>query len=61
MAANEPSRCHRVSAHTTPHDTRATVHQYPIGIRICPSQSPARWCCSANSTAAPRVEQPILA
>ncbi len=27
MAANQPSRCHRVSAHPTPQDTTATVHQ----------------------------------
>jgi hypothetical protein len=36
MAENEPSLRHRVSAHATPQDMSATVHQYPIGIRNCP-------------------------
>ena len=36
MAENEPSLRHRVSAHTTPHDTTATVHKYPIGISSYP-------------------------
>ena len=27
MAVTEPSRCHRVSAHATPQDVIATVHQ----------------------------------
>ena len=35
IAENEPSLRHRVSAHTTPQDMNATVHQYPIGIRNC--------------------------
>ncbi len=33
IAENEPNLGHRVSAHTTPQDTIATVHQYPTGIR----------------------------
>ncbi len=33
MAENGPSLGHRVSAHATPQEMTATVHQYPIGIR----------------------------
>ena len=36
IAQNEPSLGHRVSAHTTPQDVTATVHQYPTGIRNRP-------------------------
>ena len=36
MALNGPSLGHRVSAHATPQDVTATVHQYPIGIRTSP-------------------------
>ena len=43
MALNGPSLGHRVSAHTTPHDTIATVHQYPTGIRsYCPRRGATR-------------------
>ena len=37
MAENEPSLRHRVSAHATPHDTSATEHRYPNGIRNLPA------------------------
>jgi hypothetical protein len=33
---NGPSLRHRVSAHATPQEMTATVHQYPTGIRTCP-------------------------
>ena len=42
IAAIEPSLRHRVSAHATPQDTSATVHQYPIGIRNSPRCGAAR-------------------
>ena len=42
MAVNEPSRRHPASAHTTPQEMIATVHQYPIGIRNRPRRDATR-------------------
>ena len=54
MADNEPSLDHRVSAHTTPQDATATVHQYPTGIRNRPRRGATHTPAAGRASSARR-------